>query len=124
MCCPAVLLATQGNVILSHSNNSSDPNTTAPMCGTCGATPARRCGACGSRKIQHGAASSDEEARWLAFYCHACVENVRAAWPEDLLRPLRRQWCLACRRTAIYGPPGKPPKDAAYCQRHKANLLL
>ncbi len=114
-CCPPTLAKSDGAIVLAG-------NTTAPpsiQCASCGVVPARLCAACGSRSIHFGAIAADPDARWLAFYCSTCGDAARSAWPDDRLRPLPRQWCLTCHRTAIYGPPGRPPRDAVYCQRHK-----
>jgi hypothetical protein len=117
-CCP-VALVNNGDVVLVGNNRSADSNTTGIKCGTCGAIPARRCCSCGSRSIIFGTVSADEDAHWLTFYCRGCVEAVRPLWPDERLLQLPRQWCLACRRTAVYGPIGRPPKEAIFCLRHK-----
>ena len=122
MCCP-VALANDGDMVRKNTSASTN-NFTDIMCGTCGANPARRCCACASRSILYGTVSADEDARWVAFYCRGCVEAVRPLLPDERLRPLRRQWCLTCRRTAIYGPAGRPPKEAVFCQRHKVRTDL
>ncbi len=114
-CCPPTLAKSDGAVVLAG-------NTTVPpslQCAICGVTPARLCAACGSRTINLGAVAADPDARWLAFYCSGCGDAARPEWPPDRLRRLRRQWCLTCDRTAMYGPPGRRPRDAIYCQRHK-----
>lgn len=45
--------------------------------------------------------------------------GVPAPPSARLMRLTHAQWCLACMRTAIFGPSQGKKKDATHCHRHR-----